>query len=127
MDKNILELKRISRYYDTPVVVISSFNRSSYLNEVSFESFKESGAIEYSSDVIFGLQLRIDRTDYSTKSDDNNKRQKINDERHRVINEAKNKYPREVELVILKNRMYKAWDTIEFKYYTHYDYFKDQE
>lgn len=56
MDKAIIELKRISRDYKTPVIVISSFNRASYQNKVSMEAFKESGAIEYSSDVLIGLQ-----------------------------------------------------------------------
>jgi replicative DNA helicase len=121
MDKNILELKRISRDYDITIIAISSFNRSSYLSEVSFESFKESGAIEYSSDVLIGMQLKVDRTGWGTES------QTKNDEKRQKINESKNKYPREVEIVILKNRMYKAWDKVTFDYYTHYDYFKEQQ
>jgi len=121
MDKNILELKRISRDYDIPIIAISSFNRNSYLSEVSFESFKESGAIEYSSDVLIGMQLKVDRTGWSAESKTNH------DEKRQKINEAKIKYPREVELVILKNRMYKAWDKVAFDYYTHYDYFKEQK
>jgi replicative DNA helicase len=118
MDKNILELKRISRDYDITIIAVSSFNRNSYLSEVSFESFKESGAIEYSSDVLIGMQLKVDRTGW-----DDSKVKK--DEPRQKINEAKIKYPREIELVILKNRMYKAWDKVTFDYYTHYEYFKD--
>lgn len=55
-DKNVLELKRLSRDYGIPVIGISSFNRESYRMPVSMASFKESGAIEYSSDVLIGLQ-----------------------------------------------------------------------
>ena len=118
IDKNITELKRISRDYNIPVVVISSFNRDNYLNEVSFESFKESGGIEYSVDVLIGLQLKIDRSQWA----DNTK--KINEKRE-AINKAKSKYPREIELVVLKNRMYKAWSNVEFNYYPKNEFFKE--
>ena len=55
-DKAVLELKRLSRDYQVPVIAISSFNRENYFQPVSMASFKESGAIEYSSDVLMGLQ-----------------------------------------------------------------------
>lgn len=55
-DRNITELKRISRDFGCVVFGISSFNRESYKEEVSMASFKESGAIEYGSDVLMGLQ-----------------------------------------------------------------------
>ena len=41
-----------------PVLGISSFNRDNYNNPVGMQSFKESGAIEYSSDVLIGLQFK---------------------------------------------------------------------
>ena len=56
-DHAILHLKRLSRDYKLPVIVISSFNRENYSSKVSMQAFKESGAIEYSSDVLIGLQL----------------------------------------------------------------------
>ena len=52
----MMELKRLSRDYKLPLIGISSFNRDSYTEAVSMKSFKESGAIEYSSDVLMGLQ-----------------------------------------------------------------------
>ena len=55
-DRSVIELKRISRDYDTIVIGVSSFNRESYTAPVSMASFKESGAIEYSADVLLGLQ-----------------------------------------------------------------------
>lgn len=57
-DKAVMELKRISRDYKTPVIGISSFNRANYREAVTMEAFKESGAIEYSSDILIGLQLK---------------------------------------------------------------------
>ena len=69
IDKNIVELKRIARDFDIPVFVISSFNRDSYKKEVSLASFKESGAIEYTADVLIGLQPlgMSDKEDENTK------------------------------------------------------------
>ena len=42
----------------SPMVVISSFNRENYSVRVSMQAFKEIGAIEYSTDVLIGLQLK---------------------------------------------------------------------
>jgi replicative DNA helicase len=55
-DKAVLELKRMSRDENIPVIGISSFNRENYKEPVSMASFKESGAIEYGTDVLIGLQ-----------------------------------------------------------------------
>ena len=55
-DKAVLELKRLSRDKQLPVLAISSFNRDSYKEKISMAAFKESGAIEYTSDVLIGLE-----------------------------------------------------------------------
>lgn len=105
MDKSVMELKRISRDYKIPVIGISSFNRGNYTSPVNLASFKESGAIEYSSDVLLGLQLKgTGESDFD-------------------INEAKKKHPREIELVILKNRNGRAGDKISFTFYPLFNYF----
>jgi replicative DNA helicase len=116
LDKNIMELKRIARDKNIPIIAISSFNRDSYESETNFKSFKESGAIEYSSDVIIGLQLKMDRSKKLSE-----------DEKLKQINKSKNKNPREVELVILKNRFGKAYKQISFKYYPQHDFFEENE
>lgn len=106
-DKAVLELKRISRDYKLPLIGISSFNRSNYKEAVTMEAFKESGAIEYSSDVLIGLQLKgAGKTDFD-------------------VNEAKRKSPREIELVILKNRNGQTGIKLEFKYYPQYNFFTE--
>ncbi len=104
IDQTIVELKRISRDLDLPVVAISSFNRSSYNSDATFEAFKESGAIEYTADVVLGLQLRK-----NTDDDD--------------INQLKNLEPRPLDLVILKNRRGKAYEKLELNYYPKQNYF----
>ena len=106
-DKAVMELKRISRDYKTPVIGISSFNRANYSVAVTMEAFKESGAIEYSSDILIGLQLKgAGKKDFDA-------------------NEAKKKSPREIELVILKNRNGSTGDRIELQYYPLFNYFKE--
>ncbi|MCD7712765.1 MAG: toprim domain-containing protein [Firmicutes bacterium] len=107
-DKAVMELKRISRDYKTPVIGLSSFNRANYKEAVTMEAFKESGAIEYSSDILIGLQL------------------KGAGEKNFDANEAKRKDPREVELVILKNRNGRAGDKLSFFFYPLFNYFKEE-
>lgn len=93
IDKNILELKRISRDYETPIVVVSSFNRDNYSRTANYGSFKESGAIEYSSDVVISLEYLALK--------DKDKEQDIID---KVKEEYKEKGYNEILLKILKNR-----------------------
>ena len=106
-DYAILTLKRLSRDYKIPVVVISSFNRENYSNKVSMQSFKESGAIEYSSDVLIGLQLM------GTGAKDFD------------VDEAKSKNPREIEAVILKNRNGRTGGKIRYNFYAMFNYFSE--
>ncbi len=108
-DKAVMELKRISRDFKIAVIGISSLNRASYKEAVTMEAFKESGAIEYSSDVLIGLQLE--------GAGDKN----FN------ANEAKQKNPRDIEIVILKNRNGRTGDKISFKYYPMFNLFKENE
>lgn len=107
-DKAVLELKRISRDFKLPVIGISSFNRAGYKEAVTMEAFKESGAIEYSSDVLIGLQLQ----GAGAKDFD--------------VNEAKSKNPREIELVVLKNRNGKTGSKVKFNFYAMFNYFKEE-
>jgi len=106
-DKAILELKRISRDFKIPLIGISSFNRANYREAVTMEAFKESGAIEYSSDVLIGLQLRgAGSVDFNAT-------------------EEKRKNPREIELVILKNRNGPIGGRVLFEYYPMFNYFRE--
>lgn len=108
-DKAVMELKRISRDFKTPVIGISSFNRDNYNNAVSMQAFKESGAIEYSSDILMGLQLKgAGDKDFDPT-------------------EAKKKNPREVELVILKNRNGQTGSKVPFEFYPMFNYFVEND
>lgn len=109
MDTNMRELKHISRDKKIPVIGISSFNRENYEAEASMKAFKESGSIEYSSDVLIGLQFK----GTGNKEFD--------------VNAAKRKNPRLVEAVILKNRNGQTGETVPFRYYPAFSYFEEEE
>ena len=111
-DKAVLELRRIARDFNIPVIGISSFNRASYgagsSGRVSMSDFKESGAIEYSADVLIGLEFAAAGDNYNEQAE-------------------KAKDPREIRLVILKNRNFKAWANVTFKYHQKFNCFVESE
>ena len=71
------------------------------------QAFKESGAIEYSTDVLIGLQLM----GVGDKNFD--------------VDAAKTKNPREVEAVILKNRNGRTGGKIRYDFYAMFNYFEE--
>ena len=78
-------LKELSKSLGITIVAISSLNRANYDGTITMESFKESGSIEYTSDILMGLE-------YTNKITSNDRDY-----------EAK-KNPRKVSLNIIKNR-----------------------
>lgn len=116
VDATVTELKRISRELDLTVFVVSSVNRANYLAPIDFESLKESGGIEYTADVIWGLQLQC----LNEQIFDQEK--KIKEKRQR-IREAKAADPRKIELLCLKNRYGISSFSCNFDYYPRFDLF----
>lgn len=109
VDDVMLRLKDFQRETNSTVIVISSFNRDNYFKEASFSSFKESGAIEYSADVIWGLE------NHGVDAEGNlNRDEMIKMSREKV---------REIKLSCLKNRNGGAYEC-EFRYYATHDYFE---
>jgi replicative DNA helicase len=117
IDKAVTDLKRMSMEYKLPVLAVSSFNRDNYLNPVNMTSFKESGAIEYSSDVLFGLQFKgMDELSQSeSKKADSIKK----------VDEWRRADYRELELKILKNRNGMSGNNIYYTYYPKFNYFQE--
>lgn len=113
-DKAVLELKRLSRDCKVTVLGISSFNRDSYkagggINQgkVSMTDYKESGALEYSADVLMGLEFASAGTrEYDERTE-------------------KKKDPRQIRLVVLKNRNGKAWESCSFDYFPLFNYYSE--
>lgn len=106
-DYNIKYLTFIARKYKIPVVVISSLNRANYHKEITTDAFKESGGIEYTADVLIGLQYK----DINNSNFD--------------LDKAKRTNPRDIELVVLKNRNGQCGE-VGFKYYPRYNYFVEE-
>lgn len=123
-DKAVLELKRLSRDYDIPVIGISSFNRQSYTDPVNMSSFKESGAIEYTSDVLLALQF--DGMDYVEGESDPARKKRIreliktNEQRGRRGNSE------DVQVKVLKNRNGSKGEAI-LKFFPKFNYFTSDE
>ena len=117
VDYNVRALKKLQAENNLVVLVISSLNRANYLTPIDFSSFKESGGIEYTADVIWGLQLSVMNEELFDKDS------KLKAKRE-AVKEAKAANPREIELVCLKNRYGISSYTCRFKYYAKYDYFR---
>ena len=107
LDRSVSVLKQLSRELDLTIVAVSSFNRENYNLPVSMSAFKESGGIDYSADVLLGLQLRgAGRPGFD-------------------VDREKRKDPRELELKILKNRSGPLGAPVPFRYYPAYSYFQE--
>ena len=103
LDNILHKIFACRRRTNTTFIVISSLNRANYNTEISFQSFKETGNIEYSADVIWGLQFKLEKRTAATEK-------------------AKKQIPREIELKCLKNRFGSNFD-IGFLYYPNCDTF----
>lgn len=100
---SVAKLNELTEKFHAPVILISSFNRQSYDSPVSMQSFKESGEIEYYSDVLMGLQYQdgqkpdFEDTDPMTS--------------------------RKIEAVILKNRNGVSRSKVGFDFYSAFNEF----
>lgn len=118
VDSTVTELKRLSREHGLTIFIISSLNRTNYLSPIDFESFKESGGIEYTADVVWGLQLQVMNDDlFSTD--------KKTIEKRKTVKEAKKADPRKIELVCLKNRYGVSSYSCYFDYFPRYDLYAE--
>lgn len=120
VDSTVTELKRLSRELDLTIIIISSVNRANYLTPIDFESLKESGSIEFTCDVVWGLQLQCLNEDLFAS------KEKIKEKRKR-IKDAKAENPRKIELCCLKNRYGIANYSCNFNYYPANDLFVAEE
>lgn len=115
-DKAVLELKRLSRDCKLPVIAISSLNRESYgSGEIEMSAFKESGAIEYGSDVLIGLQVQGLGGKLGTQ------------ENLKKIQKCKENPIRYVELKILKNRNGRTGKKVGLRYFSLFNCFLPDE
>lgn len=111
ISNNVRNLKDFQLQTNSTIIALSSLNRDNYSMPVSFESFKETGEIEYSADVMWGLQL------YCV----NRASGKVLDDRLR-FEEAKKESPRQMQLKCIKNREGNNYDCF-FYYHSAHDHF----
>lgn len=117
-DRTVTHLRRIARDYHLTIFGISSFNRDNYNNPVTMTAFKESGAIEYSSDVLMGLQPQ------GLQFAKNNAEK---EENRQIIEDCKSSDERYIELVILKNRNGRTGGKVYFKFIPKFNYFEEDK
>ncbi len=117
VDYHVRRLKVLQTDHQLTMIVISSLNRQNYMTAIDFESFKESGGIEYTADVLWGLQLQCIHDDLFSQQN------KVNKKRLEII-KAKKAIPRKIELICLKNRFGVSSYSCNFDYYPKYDWFK---
>ena len=106
-DKQVIDiitkrLKDLAKELNICIIEISSLNRTNYSGSITMESFKESGSIEYTSDILIGLEY-------------------VNNGANEREYEAK-RNPRKITLSVIKNR-YGALGRINFDFYTTYHTF----
>ena len=113
IDDIVRKLKVFQRETNTTFIVVSSFNRMNYYAQVSFESFKDSGNIEYTADVIWAMQLDIAN---------HIKGENISEIR-KQFEDAKKQQPREIQLKCLKNRSGNNYDCY-FNYFSAHEFYQ---
>lgn len=128
VEYNLQVMKEIQKQWRIPVLLISSLRRGNYSGEVTpvkMDSFKETGGIEYSADLLMGIQYTAceKMKEKKTKEKTDGKRAKSKP----VIyaEDEKAKFPREVSIHILKQRYGEGEALVPFRYYAQFDYFED--
>lgn len=110
LDRNIQKLRGIE---NAVVLVISALNRDAYYEPMGMSAFKESGSIEYSADVLMGLEFSEIHDRRPAKKDG-----------LQWLMEQKQKCPRLVDISILKQRYGESNVRVPFRYYQNWDFFQ---
>ena len=117
MDHSIKSLNILSRSLEIPIVVAASLNRSGYSEEINFQSLKESGALEYTGDIVIGLQFQA-----MAKIIEQSKNMA---ERTKRLTAERNKPVRKMEAVVLKHRNGKIGSRTYFDYIPKYNLYAE--
>ena len=112
IDEICKRLRRLSVRRQVPIFLISSLSRAGYKGRIQMSALKESGGIEFISDVVIGLEY----TKGMAGEPDEGLKQGLDG--------LYGKY-REVTLRILKNRFGPIPEPVEFKYHVAYNCFDE--
>lgn len=96
---NTLALRQIARDMNTAVLLISALNRASYGEGITMAAFRESSAIEYSSDLLLALEPQ-GMNERVTEARTNDQRK----ESRKAVDDWRDKEIKPCELRVLKNR-----------------------
>lgn len=107
VDLVVYGLKDMVKNQGVPVLAVSSFNRENYWQSVRFNSFKETGGLEYEANAIFGMEY----TGTGKKGFDF--------ERASGAEKAK------IDLVLIKNKMGIKSKRIQYQFYQKFNYFSE--
>lgn len=105
VERNLNIMLELAHSDGVPVFLISSLNRANYEGPIKMAAFKETGGIEYSADVLLGLQSSFSENEISQNDD----------------------AERQVEIIVLKNRYGKAGETVKFDFITEFSCFEETE
>lgn len=126
LDYILSDLASIAHNNNLVILLVSSFGRSGYYLPVNFEAFKESGGIDFSGDLIAGLELDLmENKEFVDKlGKDRERASQILD-----TDEAKEQNPRKLHIKIIKNRLggLAGQGKVYFDYYMAQDLFIERD
>ena len=114
------QIINLSKQYELTIFVLSSLNRANYMSPIDFESFKESGSLEYDADVVLGLQYQI-------LSNESFLGMSSSDKKRLLLAKEKSKETRSLEITCLKNRFGPILDNCKLNYTPSKDLFEENE
>lgn len=117
VDYDINVFTAMRRELKVPVLVVSSFNRSSYNGVADMDSFKETGEIEYSCDTLMSLQYDIPEEELGKNSTPG----EVRKTREAFIR-ARRANPRELILTFHKNRGSQTGNSVPLLYNPMFNY-----
>lgn len=125
MDHVVKKLKSLQKKCNIPIVLISSLNRQSYTKPLTIDCCKESGNIEYTADVIWGIQYTLlYKKEFYNHYDGKRKGKETNDrEKQEMLMDAKSSNIRELTVSYLKNRFGEDGLKVHFAYFPKCDTF----
>lgn len=102
LDGVVKDILRLKQDLHVPVICISSLNRMAYDQPVRMDSFKESGSIEFSADVLFGMQPFYFQ--HLALLQDCKRKEFEATQKQAFEKNLMNNIPSQIDLVLLKNR-----------------------
>ena len=117
VDHSIKSLNMLSRTLKIPIVIAASLNRAGYSEEITFQALKESGALEYTGDIIIGLQFQAMAKIVEEAKNLADRTKRVTAERNKTV--------RKMEALILKHRNGKIGSKTYFDYVPKYNLYKE--